>query len=88
MSFINSSFLNNTFDKGSLFNFAHNFKQTVFLGCTIQNNNGYLLEMVPFNTQNIDIVQAVDIINCTFLMNQGRNYGLLHVTTNANLNIF
>ena len=44
--------------------------------------------MVPFNTQNIDIVQAVDIINCTFLMNQGRNYGLLHVTTNANLNIF
>ena len=42
-----SKFLGNRGDKGNLFDFKHNFRQTIFKDCLIEGNDGYFLEADP-----------------------------------------
>ena len=42
-----TQFLGNRGDKGYLFDFKHNFRQTIFKDCLIQGNDGYFLEADP-----------------------------------------
>jgi len=53
MVFQNTKVTNNRLDKGSLFEFKHNFRQTTFIDCIFEGNSGYFLEANPSELQNL-----------------------------------
>lgn len=49
-----SSFVNIKLDKGYVFEFKHNFKEVTFLNCTLMNNSGNLIDIIPFNITDLN----------------------------------
>lgn len=45
------------------------------------------MEMVPSITQDMSLVQTIQLIRCSFYRNQGQIYGLIHVSQNSKLSI-
>ena len=49
VKFENTFFRNNTLDKGYMFEFKHNFRIVVFLNSTMEENQGHMMELTPFD---------------------------------------
>jgi hypothetical protein len=49
LKFENTLFRNNTLEKGYMFEFKHNFRMTVFLNSTMEDNHGHMMELTPLD---------------------------------------
>ncbi len=79
----NTTFRGNSLEKGFQFDFKHNFRQTTFVDCRIEGNNGYFLEADPSDQRNQTLVQHLTFIRLLVRNNTGRNYGMFHIRKNA-----
>ena len=49
LKFESTLFRNNTLDKGYMFEFKHNFRIVVFLNSTMEENQGQMMELTPYD---------------------------------------
>jgi hypothetical protein len=70
-----------------MFEFKHNFRLTIFERVRIERNMGYFLEMTPTDTKQTYMFQRVRFMQSVFYNNTVMNNGMMHVNSNAELEV-